>query len=457
MNFRARMALVFTLLVGVLLGLFGLFVQARAEALRKAEFFERLEERALLVEQLIEESRQLPVSEAEHLTEVLRDALPNEAILVIGVDGTVVFQRAADGMEVPASWRGTANRLGRVRVSQGDRQSVVIDTPDALRYGIRYTMASAVDVQGLASLHSLRRSLFIGILIALAITAVLAWMYATWALIPVRMLIARVSAIREPSERLDTPEDRRPDEIGAIAVAFNDLLVRLDDAFAAQRSFIATASHELRTPLTVVRGELHQVRNAVQGDAIVSGHLQRMEEQVLHMQDLLGQLLWLAQTQGVGERLVNDVVRLDEVAERAMERCRMRYPQVGIHFDMEVTDDGTDFAVKGNAVLLTAAIYNLLSNAAKYGGGGTVRLVLSSGSEAVKVRVSDQGPGMDAETLRRARELFFRASDKEATDGHGIGLSLVDRIARVHGGTVAISSGPSEGTTVELSLAHHTE
>jgi signal transduction histidine kinase len=454
MNFRARMALVFTLLVGVLLGLFGLFVHARAEALRKAEFFERLEERALLVEQLIEESRQLPVSEAEHLADVLRDALPNEAILVIGVDGTVVFKRAADGLEVPLSWRETASRLGRVRVSQGERQSVVIDTPEALRYGIRYTMASAIDAQGLASMRSLRRSLLIGILIALAITAVLAWLYATWALIPVRMLIARVSAIREPSERLDTAEDRRPDEIGAIAVAFNDLLARLDDAFATQRSFIATASHELRTPLTVVRGELHQARNAAQDNDAVTAHLRRMEEQVLLMQDLLGQLLWLAQTQAVGERLVNDVVRLDEVAERAMERCRMRYPEVAIHFDMHVAEEASDFTVKGNAVLLTAAVYNLLSNAAKYGGGGTVRLVLSSGPEAVMVRVHDQGPGMDAETLRRARELFFRGAQKEITDGHGIGLSLVDRIARVHGGAVAISSGPSEGTTVELSLPH---
>lgn len=455
MNFRARMALVFTLLVGVLLGLFGLFVHARAEALRKVEFYERLEERALLVEQLIEESRQLPVSEAEHLAEVLRDALPNEAILVIGVDGTIVFQRAADGLEVPLSWRGTASRLGRVRVSQGERQSVVIDTPEALRYGIRYTMASAIDVQGLASMRSLRHSLLIGILIALAVTALLAWMYASWALIPVRMLIARVSAIREPSERLDTPEDRRPDEIGAIAVAFNGLLARLDEAFATQRSFIATASHELRTPLTVVRGELHQARNAAHADPAVTAHLQRMEDQVLHMQDLLGQLLWLAQTQGVGEQLVDAAVQLDEVAERAMERCRMRYPEVGIHFDMEVSGDTADFLVKGNAVLLTAALYNLLSNAAKYGAGGTVRLVLSCEPAAVKVRVCDDGPGMDAETLRHARELFFRGANKEATDGHGIGLSLVDRIARVHGGVVSISSGPSEGTTVELAFPHY--
>ncbi|MFN3876039.1 MAG: sensor histidine kinase [Flavobacteriales bacterium] len=235
-------------------------------------------------------------------------------------------------------------------------------------------------------------------------------------------------------------------------MAFNDLLARLDDAFATQRSFIATASHELRTPLTVVRGELHQACNAAAGDARLQGHLKRMEEQVLHMQDLLGQLLWLAQTQGVGERLVNETVRLDEVAERAMQRCRMRYPEVGIHFDVQMAGEEAGLAVRGNAVLLTAAVYNLLSNAAKYGGGGGVRLVLVAAADRLVVRVSDQGPGMDAETLRRARELFYRGAGREAIDGHGIGLSLVDRIARVHGGKVAITSGPAQGTTVELAL-----
>ena len=126
MNFRLRMALVFTLLVGVLLTLFGLFFQARSEALRETEFYDRLQDRALLVERIFEEARSMPVDEAQHMADALRDALPNEAISVVALDGRVIFQRAAEGIELPPSWREMASRKGIARVAQGERQFVEI-------------------------------------------------------------------------------------------------------------------------------------------------------------------------------------------------------------------------------------------------------------------------------------------------------------------------------------------
>ncbi|HRD52100.1 MAG TPA: hypothetical protein PKY96_05570, partial [Flavobacteriales bacterium] len=92
MSFRSRMAFVFTVLVGALLAFFGVLVHAHAEHLREDEFFDRLEDRAVLVERLIEESRSMTVSEAEHLAQALRDALPEESIVVIGTDGHVLFE-----------------------------------------------------------------------------------------------------------------------------------------------------------------------------------------------------------------------------------------------------------------------------------------------------------------------------------------------------------------------------
>ena len=254
MTFRIRMALVFTLLVGVLLVVFALFFFSHSESLRSAEFYDRLEDRALLVEHLFEEARAMPVDEAQHLAQALREALPNEAITVISIDGKVIFQRAASGVVLPSSWKELATRNGIARVTQGERQFVIIDTPEALKNGIRYTMASAVDVRGLRSMATLRRSLMLAAGLALLFTAGLSWAYTTWALVPVRDLVRRAGEIHAPSERLSVNDEQKPDELGAVAIAFNALLARLDDAFQVQRSFVATASHELRTPLTVVPG-----------------------------------------------------------------------------------------------------------------------------------------------------------------------------------------------------------
>jgi signal transduction histidine kinase len=452
MTFRIRMALVFTLLVGVLLVLFALFFYSHSESLRSAEFYDRLEDRALLVEHLFEEARSMPVDEAQHLAQALREALPNEAISVISIDGKVIFQRAASGVVLPSSWKELATRNGIARVTQGERQFVIIDTPDALKNGIRYTMASAVDVRGLRSMATLRRSLMLAAVLALLFTAVLSWAYTTWALVPVRDLVRRAGEIHAPSERLPVNDERKPDELGAVAIAFNALLARLDDAFQVQRSFVATASHELRTPLTVVRGQLHQAMGLARDQVDMMDRLHGIEEQTLHMQDLLDQLLWLAQSQEAGEHRLQDQVRVDEVAERALQRCRVRYPEVQVRFELSLEDEDREPLVRGSSVLLTAAVYNLLANAAKYGGGHPITLAIRSTAEGTSVQVRDEGPGMDETTLFRARELFFRGQDAVPMDGHGIGLALVERIARVHGGRVSIVSRSGGGTTVELVL-----
>lgn len=448
MSFRSRMAIVFTVLVGALLALFGVLVHAHAEHLREEEFFDRLEDRAVLVERLMEESRGMTVSEAGHLARALRDALPEESIVVIGTDGQVLFERAP--IDLPTSWRKTASRKGRARITQGLRQFVVVDRPETRPLGILYTMASAIDAAGHESLRELRRSMWTTGLVALLLTAGIAWLYATWALVPVRLLVRKAAEIHEPSERIPVPPGRSGDELAAIATTFNALLSRIDNAFSVQRSFIANASHELRTPLTILRGEAHQARQADLNPQ-TAAHLRAIEEQAMVMQDLLEQLLWLAQTRGAAERIPFAQVRLDEVAERALERCRARFPDRPVRLAMDEDPEGREPLVHGNAVLFTAALYNLLTNAVKYGGERIELRVAVQGRDAVAM-VTDHGKGMAPEALARVRELFYRAADAAPLDGHGIGLALVDRIMHVHGGKLELSAVEGKGTVAVVRM-----
>lgn len=452
MSFRLRMAVAFTVLVAVLILAFSYLILQRSEALREAEFYQRLEDRAVLVEHLFLEARSMPLDEAKHLAQLLQEALPNEELVVLGIDGGVLFQRSATPIELPESWREVASQRGIVRIARDDRQYVVVDRPETVQAGIRYTMTSAIDRNGLASMAMLRRWVIGSGIIALLLTALLSWAYATWALAPIRELVYQLGNMERPSERLTVGNMRTPDELDDVAIAFNDLLVRLDEAFEVQRSFMATASHELRTPLTVVRGELHLAKGLLAASDPAQPHLLAVEAQAVHMQDLLDQLLWLARSQVATTTLLRDRVRLDEVAERAMERCGMRYPHVPIRFELVISDDVQEPVIMGSSVLLTAAVYNLLSNAAKYGAGAPVTLRLEVGSSNASFTVTDKGPGMHPETLQRAKEMFYRAADAAPLEGHGIGLTLVDRIVRVHGGRVAVRSEVGVGTSVVLEL-----
>jgi signal transduction histidine kinase len=289
-------------------------------------------------------------------------------------------------------------------------------------------------------------------LIALVLTAGIAWLYATWALVPVRLLVRRAAEIHEPTERLPEPPGRRGDELAELTIVLNDLLARIDAAFSVQRSFIANASHELRTPLTVLRGEAHQARQLAEGRPELGQRLRGIEEQAIVMQDLLEQLLWLAQTRGAAERIPFAEVRLDEVAERALERCRARYPERPVRLAMDADAEGREPLVRGNSVLLTAALYNLLTNAVKYGGERVELRVSVLGRDAVAT-VTDHGKGMAPDALARVRELFYRANDAAPLDGHGIGLALVDRIMQVHGGKLELSAVEGKGTVAAVRMA----
>jgi len=452
MSFRLRISLVFVLLVGIILGLFGSYLYVQSDHIRAEEFYQRLDERAALTERFVREAGDLPLDEADHLERTLLAALPNEALAILTPQGKVVFQRADPIPNVPKSWIASALDKGSLHVSYAGRQYVVRATNVPSKGGTMVTLASASDVEGGEQLDQLQRSVILGSVLLLLVTGVIAWGFATWTLIPVRILVRTANEIQEPTQRIPIPPGPQ-DELGSIATTFNALLARIEAAFQVQRSFIASASHELRTPLTVVRGELHQALQLAHGQDELIGKLRTVESQALHMQDLLAQLLWLARTQGPLENITTDEVRLDEVAERAMERCRARYPERNVHFDMADDEEGKEPLVRGNAVLLTAALYNLLTNAAKYGGESVIYLLLqATGNGWWSISVSDTGPGMSEEVLSRVREMFYRSADASRLDGHGIGLALVDRIAHVHHGRLDIVTAPGKGTSATLVL-----
>ena len=449
MSFRLRISLVFVLLVGLILGVFGWYLYEQSDRIRAEEFYQRLDERAALAARLVEQDGGLSLIGDHDLEKTLLAVLPDEGMAIMKSDGEVIFQRTGPMPAVPSTWITSARKTGYVHVSRGERQYSIRSISKG---GDAVIIASAIDLDGRAQLYRLRRSVIAGSALLLLVTGVIAWGFATWTLIPVRSLVRTVNEIQEPTQRVAVPPGPQ-DELGSMATTFNDLLARIEGSFNVQRSFIASASHELRTPLTVVRGELHQALQLAYGQDELSAKLRIVESQALLMQDLLAQLLWLAQIHGPQESLATDEVRLDEVAERAMERCRGRYPDRSVRFNMASDPEGIEPLVRGNAVLLTAAVYNLLTNAAKYGGDGPVSLLLqATGAGQWSISITDTGPGMPSEVVQRVRELFFRAADASRSDGHGIGLALVDRIARVHHGSLDIFTVPGTGTTTALVL-----
>ena len=288
-------------------------------------------------------------------------------------------------------------------------------------------------------------------------------------LTPLQKLTSEVSQIQAQnlSTQLAVPNSK--DEIAQLTSSFNEMLARLDNAFSTQKQFSANAAHELRTPLAVLQTNLEVFEKKQEPEMVEYQQLFTMiREQTTRLSQLVGTLLDMTNLKSVPrtdqvalEELVDEVFcDLDPVAEKA---------GISIHFDDNSSQDWhTDvhtpdasalnnniLNITGSYVLLYRAVYNLVENAIKYNRpNGSVTVSVREQNGQAMILVKDTGIGISPENQKKIFDPFFRVdkSRSRAMGGAGLGLALVDSIAKEHGGTVNVLESSETGSTIALML-----
>ncbi len=288
-------------------------------------------------------------------------------------------------------------------------------------------------------------------------------------LTPLQKLTSEVSQIQAQnlSTQLAVPNSK--DEIAQLTSSFNEMLTRLDNAFSTQKQFSANAAHELRTPLAVLQTNLEVFEKKQEPEMVEYQQLFTMiKEQTARLSQLVGTLLDMTNLKSVPrtdhvslEELVDEVFcDLDPVAEKA---------GISIHFDDSSSQDWhTDVHtpdasalnnnirnITGSYVLLYRAVYNLVENAIKYNRpNGSVTVSVKEKNGQAMILVKDTGIGISPENQKKIFDPFFRVdkSRSRAMGGAGLGLALVDSIAREHGGSVKVLESNEKGSIIALML-----
>jgi signal transduction histidine kinase len=253
---------------------------------------------------------------------------------------------------------------------------------------------------------------------------------------------ARAASEQNLSQRIALQGPR--DELRELADTFDNMLDRLDRAFAGQRQFIANASHELRMPLTVMRTTIDVVlaKPEPTRDELMSMATD-VRQAVDHAERLVEALLVLARNDQT--RTLTDPLDLAAVAEDALEgRTANAVTTITTLDEAPVTGDG---------VLLERLVANLLDNAERYNiAGGTVSISTTTDNGASLVRVINTGRVVPPDQVERLFLPFTRQDDRIGHDGVGLGLTLVSSIAAVHGGTVDATAVPTGGLDISVRL-----
>lgn len=272
------------------------------------------------------------------------------------------------------------------------------------------------------------------------------WLGAGRALAPLDRL-RRTLAQRQPDA--GEPIDLRamPDELRPLVESLNHLLQRVSDAVSRERSFTNHAAHELRTPLTAIDTHLQVARLTDGEDARRA--LADAGEGVQRMRATLDQLLMLARVEG---RLPFDEGQWITAAQ-VVERVVSASSAEAVARVVVGAGTGGDAVLAVPPALAVAALRNLVDNALRYSPvGSPVELIVDADLDKVRFRVIDRGAGLEPGEWQQATQRFWRGRATGGLGGSGLGLTIVEAIAKRHGGYVALRPGEGSGTVAELVL-----
>ncbi len=260
---------------------------------------------------------------------------------------------------------------------------------------------------------------------------------------PLRKLQDAVTHVSESADlTMRVPEPKTNDELGKLSRSYNEMMTRLEHFFERERSFTRYASHELRNPLTALRVQLD---SALAGETSAEKVLPTLKRELQRLSSILDSLLILSRDQRIPETPVD----LAALARESLDRARLLAADKPLVIDYVGPNH---LAFKGDKALLGRMFDNLLENAIKYSGAGEIFLRLHCSKEGIEVRVTDQGTGVANEHLGKLTQPFFRVKNLPSA-GVGLGLTVVEHIAKAHGGTLTMNNLEPTGFAVTVGFA----
>ena len=302
--------------------------------------------------------------------------------------------------------------------------------------------------QQLQTANNLLRAALLALPAFLLIAALGGYRIVRHAFRPLDKITATADTINQAhdlSGRIGLPPGK--DEFSRLAETFDQMFARLEQSFEAEKQFIADASHELRTPVSIIRGACEYAETYEETPEERQETISMIRRQSEKMTELISQLLNMTRLDQKTAPVQFENINLIELAEaicqdRILENKRLTYTLQ------------QDISIKGDSILLTRLIQNLLDNAFKYGKpDGQVHLSLSRDEKETLLSVRDDGIGIPEDQQEKIWQRFYQIDPSRGENsGSGLGLSMVQRIAQVHGGYMTLKSIPNIGSDFTFHL-----
>lgn len=441
MKIRTRLSIVFSLIASSVFIVFGFTVFLFSENHRSDDFQDHLKKRVIVTEKIFLEKESFSEKELAKITDQFLHTLPQETDEVVEINGgeKLVFQHdyPSDFIENYTEFDviefADSNREGRCRVFNVKGKTYLI-------------IVTAIDLVGYQNLSFLKQVILLLAFIAIPLIFLVSFIFTKRELLPLSKKIESANNIKASNLSARLSVYNPDDEIGQMAIAFNNLLDRLETAFEAQKSFISNAAHEIKNPLTAIMGEAE----------IVLTKERNPEDYIKALNIVLSE----------SERLDTTVNNLLQLSKVLTQSADIKYEKINLNDFVFEVKNSFDFVnsnnqiiieeneksafIQGNRNLLKTALVNLFDNACKFSNNDFVEVSLFCKDEFYVLKVKDKGIGISKEDINKVTVPFYRGENVIKMNGSGIGLSLVSRIMNLHSGEIKINSNEKVGTEIEI-------
>ena len=269
---------------------------------------------------------------------------------------------------------------------------------------------------------------------------------------PVREMIETAEEISRDgnfSRRIETGshEEGKPpkDEIQKLALTFNDMFDKIEDAFEKEKQFTSDVSHELRTPLSVI---ISQSEYAFEDSEYRQQALEVINREAKRMSGLVGRLLTIARSDAGRLTPEFEKINLSELCETVAEQQSYIAGERNITVK---TDIEPEVFISADEPMMIRILLNLVDNSIKYGkDGGNITISLSREGNSAKMSVEDDGIGIAEKDLEKIWERFYRVDQSRSREGTGLGLAMVKALVKAHNGRIEAASSPGKGSRFDV-------
>ncbi len=320
-----------------------------------------------------------------------------------------------------------------------------VDKKNQLIIQVAYNVENEINI-----LERFELIIFSTLFFILFISALAGFFVSKSALEPINKIKEQIKAITEHNldKRIDVGEV--PDELKDLIESFNTLLERLRKAFLREKRFISDVSHELKTPISVIQMQCEIALRKERDSKEYKKALETIKDTISLMSSLVEKMLMVSRLERVDKSVFSEV-ELSSVLRSAYELLKGRADECDVDLDLNIPNE--PIFVKGDKTLLVEMFVNLIDNAIKYNNkGGCVLVEVEKLGDSVVVKISDTGIGISEDEVEKVFEEFYRADKSRSKDreGFGLGLSIVKKIAQLHGIEIKINSSANAGTTFYL-------